>query len=140
MADMRFSAQHRENEGVAILDLKGQLTLGPEDAALRQLLQSVFEAGTRNLILNLGDISTSDTAGVGSLVLWAQEFHNAGGRLVLLNVVSAETPLHDLLKLDTVIPTYKEELDAVNSFFPDRTVPSYDLLEFLEKDAANKTA
>jgi anti-sigma B factor antagonist len=140
MEDMHFASEQRETQGVAILDFKGQLTLGPEDVALRQLLQSVFDAGTKSLILNLRDISSIDTAAVGSLVMWAQEFHNAGGRMALLNVLSANTPLHDLLKLDTVIPTYTDELDAVNSFFPDRTVPSYDLLEFLEKDAADKTA
>jgi hypothetical protein len=85
--------------------------------------------------VNVGDVSKIDTAGVGSLTIWAQKFQNAGGRLVLLNVLPAHAALHDVLKLDTAFATYSTELDAVNSFLPGGTVPPYDLLEFLKEES-----
>ena len=137
---MSLEIQQRAVEGITVLDLSGTLILGPDDLALRQLLQSSLDAGRNNVILNLARASAIDTAGVGSLIVWAQRFHDAGGRLVLLNVIPAHTQLHDLLKLDTAIPSYSAELDAVNSFFPDRAGLHYDLLEFLEEQRVNKPA
>jgi len=54
---------------------------------------------------------------------------------VLVNVLPAHAELHDVLKLDTTFPTYSSEVDAVNSFLPGGTVPSYDLLQFLKEEA-----
>jgi anti-sigma B factor antagonist len=135
---MDFEIKQRDTEGVVILDLSGRLILGPEDAAFRHTLQSLLDAGKSKVVVNLGGISAIDTAGVGTLTLWAQKFVNASGRLVLLNVLPSHTALHDVLKLDTVFETYGQELDAVNSFIPGRAVPHYDLLEFLKEESEHR--
>ncbi len=124
----------RDKDGIVILDVKGHLALGSEDSRLRQHLQSLLEAGKKNVIVNLHQVSSVDPATVGSLAQSAQEFHNAGGRLVLLNPARDHVPAGEALQLDTTFPTYTDEQDAVNSFFPDRKVPHYDLLEFLEEE------
>ena len=135
---MDLKIEQRDTEGVVILDLSGRFTLGPEDAAFRQTLQSLLDGGKDKVVVNLGGVSMIDTAGVGTLTLWAQKFVNAGGRLVLLNVLPFHTALHDVLKLDTVFETYGQELDAVNSFIPGRAVPHYDLLEFLKEESEHR--
>jgi anti-sigma B factor antagonist len=38
-----------------------------------------------------------------------------------------------LTKLDTVFEVFTEEQDPVNSFFPDRAVRHYDILEWVQK-------
>ena len=47
-----------------------------------------------------------------------------------------DRPGADILEPDTGLETYQEGLDAVNSFFPDRVVPRYDILEFVQKRKA----
>ena len=37
-----------------------------------------------------------------------------------------------IAKMETVFKAFDNEQDAVNSFFPDRQVPRFDILEFLE--------
>ena len=135
---MDFELKQRETQGVVILDVTGRLTLGPMDAAFREYLESLLDAGKNKVVVNLGELSAIDTAAVGTLTLWAQKFLNAGGRLVLLNVLPSHAALHDVLKLDTVFETYSQELDAVNSFIPDRAVPRYDLLEFLKQESEHR--
>jgi len=137
---MPLEIKSHETEGVVILDLSGPLTLGPDDATLRQALQSTLDACKTNVVLNLNDVSKLDTAAVGTLTLWARRYQNAGGRLALLNVLPAHAALHDVLKLDTIFGAYDDELDAVNSFFPDRAVPHYDLLEFLKEESERKAS
>jgi hypothetical protein len=36
------------------------------------------------------------------------------------------------VELNTVLENHQEETDAVTSFFPDRVVPRYDILEFVK--------
>lgn len=131
MAD-HLEITQRENDGIAILDLKGRATLGPEDLELRERLLSLLASGTKNVILNFKHVTDIDTTSIGSLVFCAQKYKEAGGRLAFLNLNPAHAQIGEILKLSSVFPIYENEVDAVNSFFPDRTVPHYDLLEFIE--------
>jgi len=130
---MHLEISHTEREGVAILGLRGRVVLGPEDLALRQCLQSLLDGGRKNLIVNLQALSDIDSAGIGTLVVSAEKFQKAGGKLVLLNVVPAHTKLASALQLDTEFESYTDEQDAVSSFLPDRAVRHYDILEFVEE-------
>jgi anti-sigma B factor antagonist len=38
-----------------------------------------------------------------------------------------------LLKLNTVFETYQDEVEAVNSFYPERAIKRYDILDFVEE-------
>ncbi|HLK22831.1 MAG TPA: STAS domain-containing protein [Bryobacteraceae bacterium] len=128
---MKLEIQERKNEGIVILDLKGRVVLGPEDSAMRQRLQTFADG--HNIIVNLKDVSDIDSTGLGTLVNAALRFREAGGKLVLLHLNDTKGRLPDILKLNTVFETYQDEVEAVNSFFPDRKVPRYDILDFVEE-------
>ena len=126
-----LEVEQRESDGVVILDLDGRLVQGDEDSALRQRLESLAEAGQRSLILNLKKVNEIDTTGQGTLEFCAEKFRELGGKCVLLNLDLAEIKAPEVFKLSTALDTYQDEVDAVNSFFPDRKVPHYDILEFV---------
>ena len=127
----KLTIEQREKEGIIILDLEGHLTLGAEDQLFRQKLQDLRRERTQNVIVSLEHVSKLDTAGLGSLVFCALTFRESGGRLVVLHPESSHANLADVLRLDTELETYTDELSAINSFFPERAVPHYDLLEFV---------
>lgn len=125
--------QQREVEGIIILDLRGRLILGQEDLLLRQTIRSLADAAKQRLILNLKDVSDVDTAALGTLIYCGLKFRESGGRLVLLNLAPSHAKLSDIMKLNTTFETYQDEHLAVNSFFPERVVPHYDILDFVEE-------
>jgi anti-sigma B factor antagonist len=137
---MKLEIGQREKEGILILDLKGRLVLGGEDQVVRQRLQSLLDGGRDKVILNLKEVSDIDTTGLGTLVYGAQRFRQAGGKLVLLNLSQSQGRLPDILKLNTVFETYQDELDAVNSFFPERQSTRYDILDFVEEQEQEQKA
>src|SRR6202521_739154 len=137
---MHLEIQQREKEGITILDLKGKIVLGPEDLSLRGRLLSLVADGIRNVILNLKEVNHSDTAGIGTLVLCTEKFRAAGGRLVLVNLSPAQASVANILKLDSEFDIYPDEQDAVNSFFPERTVPHYDILQLVEEIKVRRAA
>jgi anti-sigma B factor antagonist len=137
---MHLEIQQREKEGITILDLKGKIVLGSEDLSLRERLLSLLANGIRNVVLNLKEVTHIDTAGVGTLVLCTEKFRAAGGRLVLVNLSPAQASVASILKLDSEFDIYPDELDAVNSFFPERAVPHFDILQLVEEIKARRAS
>ena len=135
---MNLEIKQRESEGIVILDLRGKLILGPEDALARQEILGLLESGHKNLIVNLKNVADIDTLGVGTLAMFATKFKETGGRVVLVDLSEAHTKVWDTLKLNTVLDIYSDELSAVNSFFPERKVAHYDILEFVEEQEQKK--
>jgi anti-sigma B factor antagonist len=129
---MHLQVQQHEREGVVVLDLEGAVVLGPEDSLLRETLLALLKDGRRNVILNLSGVSEIDSAAFGTLVYCAERFREAGGRLVLSNFGASQTSLSDILRTTTELNVYANEQDALNSFVPERAMPRYDILEFVQ--------
>ena len=129
---MSLTIREREKEGVRILDLDGRLTVGEEVAKLREQLQKEQAAGNLKLILNLADIEYIDSTGLGTLVICYTSLQKAGGILRLLNLSKRNIELLILTKLTTVFELFNDEQDAINSFFPDREIKKFDILNFVK--------
>jgi len=130
---MSLEIQRREREGIAILDLKGRITMGEEASSLRANVTALNSEGKTKIILNLAEVSYIDSTGLGALVMCATSQRKAGGDLKLLNLNRRNIELLVMTKLATVFEFFNDEQDAVNSFFPDRKIQSFDILTFVEK-------
>jgi len=130
----------REDQGVTILDLHGKLDMGHGDITLRDFVCNLLAQGNRQLILDLAHVSEIDTAGSGALLFLAQEYHAAGGKLVLLQVGRVHAEVYEVARLESVMEIYGTQVDAVNSFFPDRAVAHYDILDYVESHPPHEDA
>jgi len=128
----KLETHQREREGVVILDLKGHLVLGRGDIALREAVESLFNQGNRKLILNFAEVADIDTSGAATILALAQLYHAAGGKLVLFQLAHPQEELYEKARLEAILEIYELELDAVNSFFPDRRVSHYDILDYID--------
>ena len=102
---------------VMIVDVSGKITLGEGgDAALKDKIRSLVQQGHKKLLLNLGDVSYVDSAGLGEIVQSYATVNKNGGALKLLNVTKRIKDLLSITKLLTVFETYDSEAEAVTSF------------------------
>jgi anti-sigma B factor antagonist len=127
---MSLEIIQRGQEGIEIIDLKGRLTFGQEDLHFRIELDRLVRAGRSRVVLNLNDVSEMDTTGLGSLLFALAKLRKAGGNLALVNLKPSHIAVLVAARLATVFEVFKEDQDAINSFFPDREVRRYDILEF----------
>lgn len=65
---MTLQLYQREKEEIRILDLRGHLTIGDSEAALRGAIGALAEAKAVNVILNLAEVTEIDDDGVRALV------------------------------------------------------------------------
>ena len=122
----------RENQGISVLELQGKLHMGSSEEALREFVESLLAQGKRQVILDLAKVSDIDDAGVKTLLILAQKCLGAGGRLALFGLNPAHAAIYEAAHLASSIGNYRSEVDAVNSFFPDRATPHYDILDYVE--------
>jgi len=84
-------------------------------------------------VLNLKDVSEIDSTGLGTLVFGLARLRKTGGRLALVNSIGRIWSFL-LTKLAIAFEFFDDEQDAVNSFFPDRALKRFDLLEFVQHE------
>jgi anti-sigma B factor antagonist len=129
---MSLDIQQRQREGIEILKLDGRITMGPEAGALREKVGAMNEAGTRKVVLDMAEVDYIDSTGLGALVMCATSLRKNGGNMKLLNLNRRNIELLVMTKLATVFEIFGDEQDAVNSYYPDRKIKTFDILSFVE--------
>jgi anti-sigma B factor antagonist len=130
---MALDIRQREHEGITVLDPKGRIIVGPEASSLRATVSALNTSGKHNIILNLAGVDYIDSTGLGALVMCATSLRREGGSLKLVNLNRRNIELMVMTKLSTVFEVFNDEQDAVNSFFPDRKLKTFDILSFVQK-------
>ena len=111
--------EERRVEDVVVLDLSGRLTLGDDSTRLKDKINSLIHQGSKNILLNLGEVSYIDSGGLGQLVASFTGVRRENGQLKLFNVGKRSKDLLAMTKLLMVFDTYDSEAEAVASFGSD---------------------
>jgi anti-sigma B factor antagonist len=101
---------------VTILDLKGKITLGEGDEALKDKINSLVHQNRKKILLNLEDVPYIDSAGLGEIVRTYTTVSRQGGQLKLVNLTKRITDLLSITKLLTVFETFETEPEALGSY------------------------
>jgi anti-sigma B factor antagonist len=130
---MALDIQQHEREGVVVLAMKGRIVLGKEATALREKVTEVCAAGVKNLVFNLAGIDFIDSTGLGALVMCVTTMRKNEGTVKLVNLNKRNIELLVMTRLATAFEIFTDEQDAINSFFPDRKIKTFDILDFVQK-------
>lgn len=103
-------------DDITILDIKGKITLGSGDIILRDRIQQLLTQKTKNIIINLVDVTYVDSSGIGELVSCHTSVSKAKGKLVLLNMTHKIKDLLQITQLIKVFDNYNDEKEAIESF------------------------
>jgi anti-sigma B factor antagonist len=106
----------RHINGVAILDLSGDICMGPGNIFLQQTLRSLAEQNEMRVLINLANVAYIDSSGLGELVAGYTVMKKNGGELKLLNLTARVTELMMITKLLTVFDVFDNEPDAISAF------------------------
>jgi anti-sigma B factor antagonist len=108
--------KERVVEGVSVLDLSGKIVLGEGDLQVKDRIKDLLADGQRKVLLNLGDVSYIDSAGLGALISCYTTAKREGGQMKLVNLTKRVQDLLTITKLITVFETYDSEKEALESF------------------------
>ena len=111
---MKIEARH--DRGVTILEPKGKITIGVGDVALREAVSEALEAGARNILVDLGEVTTIDSSGIGELVSAYTTVTNRGGKLKLVNLPPKVTDILQITQLISVFEVFDTVDEALGTF------------------------
>ena len=106
----------RQRQGITILDPKGKITIGSGDIALRDSVMEALESGARNILVNLQNVSTIDSSGIGELVAAFTTVTNRGGKLKLVGLPPKVSDILQITQLVTVFEVLDTEDEALATF------------------------
>ena len=113
---MSIQASTRVVDGIAIVDLSGQLRLGEGTGKVRDVVQQLLKDGYRKILLNLNGVVHIDSAGIGELMMNYTTLKNAGGELKLMNLHKSVRNLLQITRLFTLFDVHDDQASAVKAF------------------------
>ena len=113
---MGLQVSVRESRDVAILDLQGKLTTGEDGELLSKQLHDLIGNRKSRLLLNLANLTQIDSSGVSIIARTHSSLKRQGGVLGLLCPGGHVLDVFRALHLLDVIPSFKDEAQALASF------------------------
>jgi anti-sigma B factor antagonist len=135
---MSLDIRETSQEGIAVLTLKGRLTVG-EAGELREKVTQCAASGKNKIVLDLSQLDYIDSTGLGALVICYTTLKKQDGGVKLVNLNKRNIELLLLTKLHTVFEVFNEVQDAVNSFIPGREIRRFDILSFVQEHQAEES-
>ena len=113
---MTIQVSTRLVDGVAIVDISGQLRLGDATGKLRDVVQQLARDGYHKILLNLSGVVHIDSSGIGELMTTYTSLRNQGGELKLMNLTKNVRNLLQVTRLYTVFDVHEDQITALKSF------------------------
>lgn len=107
---------HRQIGSITVVDLRGNIDLGEGSRTLRQTIRDLLDSGRTRIILNLSEVNSMDSAGVGELAGAYMPVKSKGGEMKFLNPTKKVYTMLQITQLDRVFEVYTDEQTAVRSF------------------------
>jgi anti-sigma B factor antagonist len=109
-------ANQRQFGPITIVDLRGSIDLGEASLTLRRTIRDLVERARTKIILNLSQVNSMDSAGVGELAGAYVPVKSKGGDLKFLNPTKKVYDMLKITQLDKVFEVYIDEQIAIRSF------------------------
>ncbi len=106
----------RTHGSVTILDLQGNLTIGRSEEQLRETINQLLAGGQKHLLINLAEVPTIDSSGIGALIKAFTSVKNNAGKLKLFKPSRLARQLLSITGLLSVFETFEDEATALASF------------------------
>jgi anti-sigma B factor antagonist len=103
-------------DGVKLVKLKGRLSMGPPLDRFNATLTELLSQGQNRIVLDLEEVPTIDSSGIGMLVRHLTAAKQSGGAIRLLKPSKFTVQTLKMVGLLNLFTTFEEPQDAVASF------------------------
>lgn len=99
--------EEKIREGIAVLELSGNLEGGPDTEIFRDKLQSLVKDGIIYVVLDLGNVKWINSTGLGMIISGFTTLSKAGGKMVLSRITEKVDALLVMTKLVSIFECYE---------------------------------
>ncbi|MGH9816734.1 MAG: STAS domain-containing protein [Candidatus Acidiferrales bacterium] len=113
---MALKMTEREVSGITVVAMDGRIVLGEESNALRERIKGLLTGKKTKIVLDMGNVTYIDSAGLGTLVATYHSARQQGATMKLVNLGQKFREVLQVTKLLTVFEVHDNEAAAVSSF------------------------
>jgi anti-sigma B factor antagonist len=114
-SSMTLKIDSHSVNGITVVSCHGRIVFGDESNFLRDKLKGIL-ASSRQVILDLSDVSYIDSGGLGTLVGLYSSARSAGADVKLVGLNQRIRDVLQITKLVTVFEVYDTEQQAITAF------------------------
>jgi anti-sigma B factor antagonist len=103
-------------EGVMVLEVSGKIMGGPDFDMFKGEVKELLDGGTRNIVLDLGDVPWINSTGLGILITAHHSIKAAAGTMKVCNVKDRVLSIFYVSQLERVFEVHPDRETAVASF------------------------
>jgi anti-sigma B factor antagonist len=110
-----FRVSDRHSGAVSIIDVGGPLTAEHAARAFRDRVRDLLDQGAKSFVVNLADVETIDSYGLGALAAaynWIAEAH---GEIELVRPQTRVRRMLNRMRLDSIFPILDDESQALQA-------------------------
>lgn len=104
-------------EGLTLVRLKEKVFNSSKAPQMKTEFLKLISEGAQNILVNLENVETIDSSGLGSFNFGKRQLNNLGGDLKLCCLQSKAVNLLKISKLDRVYKIYDSEEEGIRKFF-----------------------
>ncbi len=105
----------RTQDGVKIVKMKGRLAMGPPLDRFNATMMEFFSQGQHKIVLDLEEVPTIDSSGIGTLMRHLTTAKQSGGAIRLYKPTKFTVQTLKLVGLLNLFSTYEDMPEAVAS-------------------------
>jgi anti-anti-sigma factor len=106
----------KTHEGIKVVKLKGRLSMGPPLDRFNSTMAELIGQGQFKIILDLEEVPTIDSSGIGMFVRYLTSCKQSGGAIRLLKPSKFTVQTLKMVGLLNLFSTYEELQPALDSF------------------------
>lgn len=103
----QYSTSNLEPD-ITLLNLAGQLTLGNKLMEIEYDIKERIDKGARKLVVDVGQLTYIDSAGLGAVAISAGRVERMGGKLVVAGATGKVRQVIELARLHQVMGLYDD--------------------------------
>lgn len=111
---MKFST--KEQQGVTVIGLSGNVLGGPDANTLNDQLRTLLDQRRKQVVIDLGDVQFINSSGLGMLIGGMSTMRKGGGELKLARASKKILNLLEMTKLTTLFDVHTTVRGAVSAF------------------------
>ncbi len=111
---MRINVRHQDD--VVVAELVGRLQMGAGDIDLHKLIDELLADGHRKILLDLSQVPSIDSSGIGELVAGLKVIRELDGQLKILSLPEGIRHVLGMAQILPMFDVYRSESEALASF------------------------
>ena len=94
----------RVEPDITVVEISGRMSLGNALVSLEYSVRKLIEEGARKIVVDLGGLDQSDSAGLGVLVACAGLMEQSGGKMRVSGAHGQVARSFEIVHMDRIVP------------------------------------